>query len=440
MKAVLLVAGEGARFYPLSHNRSKHMIPVAGKPLLEHSITELKDAGVTDILLVVGYKKEVLMEYFKNGKQKWGVNIEFIQQDFSKGKGTGIAASFARDFARQDPFLLIYGDLQYDATTIKELITEFKKHDPDALLTLLEVPDPSLYGVVEQDEQGYATRIVEKPKPGDSPSRMTNAGIYIFKPVIFSAIDKTGLSPRGEIELTDSMQILINEKRRVKGHDIKGGWWRDIGRAHDLLDANAHYFTKIKKMVKGTVEPNVTIKGEVYIGEGAIVRSGTYIEGPVYIGDNSDIGPNAYIRPNTFIGNNARVGNACEIKASIIMSGTKISHLSYVGDSIIGENVNFGAATIAANLRLDHKAVSVRENGQLVSTGKRKLGVICGDNVNVGCNANLEPGVRIGANSIIGPNMTVSEDIEPNTAVYVRWSDLQDHVVKKRIENDQERE
>lgn len=433
MKAALLVAGEGVRFYPLSHNKSKHMIPVAGRPLLEHSIVELKDAGVTDVLLVVGYKKDVLKEYFKDARARLGVDIHFIDQDFSKGKGTGVAAGFARAFAGSDPFLLAYGDLQYDGATIKEFIGEFTKHQPDALLALKEVPDPSLYGVVELDASGNATRIVEKPKPGDSPSRMTNAGIYVFSPAIFDAIDKTTLSPRGEIELTDSVQILINEGKKVRGHDIKDGWWRDIGRAYDLLDANAHYFTRIRKMIKGTVEPNVNIKGEVYVGEGTLIRSGTYIEGPVYIGDGSDIGPNAFIRPNTYIGNKCRIGNACEVKASIIMSGTKISHLSYVGDSIIGENVNFGAATIAANLRLDHKMVAIKEKGQLIETGRKKLGVICGDNVNVGCNANLEPGVRIGANCIIGPNVVVSEDVEPDTAVYMKWGELAEHYVMRKI-------
>lgn len=409
------------------------MIPVAGRPLLEHSILELKDAGITDILLVVGYKKDVLKEYFQDGA-KWSVKIDYVDQDFSKGKGTAIAAGLARTFVGKDPFFLIYGDLQYDSMTIKEIIKEFNKQDVDAILTLLEVEDPSMYGVVELDKNNFATRIVEKPKPGQSPSKLTNAGIYIFKPIIFDAIDRTGLSPRGEYELTDSIQILINDKKKVKGFDIKDSWWRDIGRAFDLLDANAHYFTKIKKMVKGTVESNVTIKGEVYIGENTLVRSGTYIEGPVYIGDGCEIGPNAYLRPNTFISDRCRVGNACEVKASIIMAGTKISHLSYVGDSVIGENVNFGAATIAANLRLDHKDVSFKENGLLISTGLRKLGVICGDNVNVGCNTNLEPGVRIGANSIIGPNVTVSDDIEPNTLVYIKWSEMKDLYVKRKIE------
>ncbi|MHA1791235.1 MAG: bifunctional sugar-1-phosphate nucleotidylyltransferase/acetyltransferase [Promethearchaeota archaeon] len=418
MKAVLLVAGEGKRFYPFSHNKSKHMIPVAGKPLLEHSITELRDAGIKQILLIVGYKKEVLQDYFKDGS-KWDVEIRYVTQDFSKGKGTGVAAGFAREFVGSDPFLLTYGDLQYDSSTIKELIDNFNQHSPDALLALLEIEDPSQYGVIELDDDNNVKRIVEKPKPGESDSKLTNIGIYIFTPAIFKAIDETGISPRGEIELTDSIQILVDGGKKVKGHDIKKGWWRDIGRASDLLFANAHHFSKIKKKILGEIEPNVNIKGEVYVGENSIIRSGTYIEGPVYIGESCDIGPNAYLRPNSFIGNNCRIGNACEIKASIIMNNTKISHLSYVGDSVVGENVNFGAATIAANLRLDRKHIEIIENGQKISTGLRKLGVLCGDNVNVGCNVNLEPGVRIGANCIIGPNIVVSEDVEPDSVVYI---------------------
>ncbi|HME53841.1 MAG TPA: bifunctional sugar-1-phosphate nucleotidylyltransferase/acetyltransferase [Candidatus Lokiarchaeia archaeon] len=431
MKAVLLVAGSSEKFFPLDYNRTKHMMPVAGRPLLERSILELKEAGVDEILLVVGFQKEVLKDYFKDGSVL-SVKIHYVDQDFSLGKGTGIATSFAKEFVANDPFLLIYGDLQYDAKTIKEIIKVFQDEDVDALLTLSRVDDPSLFGIVEIDASKLVTRIVEKPEPGQSDSNLANAGIYVFKPIIFDAIARTGLSARDEIELTDSVQILVDEGRKVKGFDLAGAWWRDVGRAHDLLDANAHYFTKIKKLIKGNIERNVQIKGEVYIGANTIVRSGTYIEGPVYIGHECEIGPNAYLRPNTYIGDKCRIGNACEIKASIIMTGTKISHLSYVGDSVIGEKVNLGAATIVANLRLDHKEIALREQGGLIPTGLRKLGVLCGDNVNVGCNTNLEPGVRIGANSIIGPNVTISEDIEPDTLVYIKWTD-KDFYIKKKI-------
>ncbi|MEX2682550.1 MAG: bifunctional sugar-1-phosphate nucleotidylyltransferase/acetyltransferase [Candidatus Sigynarchaeota archaeon] len=433
MKTVLLVAGRGSRLFPFDHGRSKHMIPVAGRPLLEQSIIALKDAGIKDILLVVGYKAEVLKAYFKDGSIH-SLNIKYIDQDFSKGKGTGYAASLAKDFVGKEPFLLVNGDLQYEASTIKDMVKEWQNCDADILLAISHVDNPTEYGVVELDGQGFVSRIIEKPKPGVSSSKLTNAGIYICKPLIFDAIARTKPNARGGIDITDSIQNLIDEKRKVKGFDMGSAWWCDIGRAHDLLDANQHYFAKMRKLLRGKIESNVKIKGEVYIGARTIVRSGTYIEGPVYIGEDCEIGPNAYIRPNTYIGDKCRIGNACEVKGSIIMSGTKISHLSYVGDSVIGENVNFGAATIAANLRLDHKEISLRgENGQLIPTGLRKLGVLCGDNVSVGSNANLEPGVRIGANCIIGPNVTVSEDIEPDTMVYIKWRDLKDFYVKKKI-------
>ncbi|MBN2153958.1 MAG: NTP transferase domain-containing protein, partial [Candidatus Lokiarchaeota archaeon] len=436
MKTVLLVAGRGSRLFPFDHGRSKHMIPVAGRPLLEQSIIALKDAGIRDILLVVGYKSEVLRAYFKDGAIH-SLNIKYVDQDFTKGKGTGYAASLARDFVGGDPFLLVNGDLQYEAGTIKDMLKEWQMGEADLLLAISHVEDPSEYGVVEIDAKGFASRIIEKPKPGQSPSKLTNAGIYICKPLLFDAIARTRPNARGGIDITDSIQILIDENRRVKSFDMGAAWWCDIGRAHDLLDANQHYFAKMRKLLRGKIESNVKIKGEVYIGARTIVRSGTYIEGPVYVGEDCEIGPNAYIRPNTYIGDRCRIGNACEVKGSIIMGGTKISHLSYVGDSVIGENVNLGAATIAANLRLDHKEISLRENGHLIPTGLRKLGVLCGDNVSVGSNSNLEPGVRVGANSIIGPNVTVSEDIEPDTMVYIKWRDLKDFYVKKKIERNE---
>jgi bifunctional UDP-N-acetylglucosamine pyrophosphorylase/glucosamine-1-phosphate N-acetyltransferase len=172
------------------------------------------------------------------------------------------------------------------------------------------------------------------------------------------------------------------------------------------------------------VEEGVRILGPVHISEGARVRSGAYIEGPVVIGPGSDVGPNCYLRPSTSIGENVRVGNACEVKNSIVMDGTHVAHLSYVGDSIIGEGCNLGAGTITANIRFDKKNVRVNIKGKRIDSGLRKLGSIIGDDVQTGINVSLMPGVKVGSNSWIAPSLTVHEDVPASVFLRAEGSGL----------------
>ncbi|MHA1583503.1 MAG: bifunctional sugar-1-phosphate nucleotidylyltransferase/acetyltransferase, partial [Candidatus Baldrarchaeia archaeon] len=233
-------------------------------------------------------------------------------------------------------------------------------------------------------------------------------------PKIFKAIKQTKKSKRGEYELTDSIQQLIKQGENILAYELED-WWIDIGTPWDLLDANKLLLEETKLEIKGKIEEGAKIIGPVGIGENTVIRSGSYIIGPTLIGKNCDIGPNCFIRPHTYIGNHCRIGNACEIKNSIILDHTHIAHLSYVGDSIIGQNVNFGAGTITANLRLDEKTIKMTIKGKRIDTGRRKLGAIIGDNVKTGIGCMLMPGIKIGQNSLIGPNTTINKDIPPNT-------------------------
>ncbi|MEM2908321.1 MAG: DapH/DapD/GlmU-related protein, partial [Candidatus Hadarchaeales archaeon] len=248
--------------------------------------------------------------------------------------------------------------------------------------------------------------------------RLANAGIYIFTPEIFDAVKKTKKSKRGEYELTTSIQILIDKGKKILVSPIN--LWADIGRPWDLLIANEYFLKGQKGEIRGKVEHGAYIEENVYVGEGSRIRSGSYIEGPTYIGNGCDIGPNCYIRPCTSIGDNVRVGNGVEIKNSIIMDGTHIAHLSYVGDSVIGSNCNLGAGTTIANLRLDEEEVKMKISGKVVSTGRRKLGTILADNVKTGVNCMINPGVKIGPNAAIGPGAVVYEDVPPNTLVLAK--------------------
>ncbi|MEM0049154.1 MAG: sugar phosphate nucleotidyltransferase [Candidatus Bathyarchaeia archaeon] len=409
MRAVILAAGEGQRLRPLTYTRPKHMIPVGGKPVLEHVINALKASGIEDILIVVNYMADVIKEYFGDGS-KYGVKIKYVYQE--KISGTAGAIFSAREYVNE-PFLAINGDTLFSPDAIKLVIDKFCEESSDAVLAAVRISDPREFGVLKVKD-GELIDIVEKPSKEVTGS-LVNAGIYVFPTDIFSYIERTKLSERGELEITESIRLLLSENRRVSVVEISGESWLDIGRPWDLLEANARILAQIKQSILGDVEEGAHIKGPVFISEGALIRSGSYIEGPVFIGCGSDIGPNCYIRPYTSIGKNVRIGNACEIKNSILMDNVHVGHLSYIGDSIIGENCNLGAGSISANLRFDKKTVKMRVKGEVVDTGRVKLGVVMGDNVLTGVGALFMPGVTIGCNCWIGPNVVVYEDVPPNT-------------------------
>ena len=346
MKAIILTAGEGTRMRPLTTTRPKTMLITGGKPLIQYNIESLRDAGIKDITLVVGYKKEVIEDYFGDGSE-YGVNITYAVQEGQLG--TAHAIGSAEEYI-DESFIVLNGDIIVSYDLIRNLIEKYAtrtSNNVKAVLTLIEVDDPSSYGIVST-ENGKITEIIEKPSVEDAPSNLANAGIYLFSPEIFDAIRKTELSKRGEYEITDSLDIELSEGWEILGL-ISNEKWMDVGRPWELLECNQDFLEKMDDSIEGEIEDNVTIHGPVHLGKGSIIRSGCYIQGPVFIGENCDVGPNTYLRPYACLCNDVDVGNAVEIKNSIIMDGTNVNHLSYVGDSVIGVNCNIGAGTNLAN-------------------------------------------------------------------------------------------
>ncbi|CAG1009621.1 MAG: sugar phosphate nucleotidyltransferase [Candidatus Methanoperedens sp.] len=395
MKAIILAAGQGTRMGPLTRNIPKVMLPIANKPLLLHVIISARDAGIREFVLVVGYGEKIIKDYFKNGAL-FDVSIEYVHQE--KQMGTADAVSSAKGMVG-DRFLVLNGDIIVNPAHIKKLIgCGF-----DVVMTARHVDNPSDYGVL-QVQGKKVLRIIEKPL--DPPTNLANAGIYVFPSSIFDTIGITPLSIRKEYEITDSLQMLIDKGIDV-GFLTLADKWMDIGKPWDLLDANEYFLSGLQPDVSGKIEPFATLKGSVSVGEGTIIRNGSYIIGPVIFGKNCDIGPNCYIRPGTSIGDNVRIGNAVEIKNSIIMKGTHIGHLSYVGDSIIGERCNFGAGTKVANLRHDERTIRVTLKGKLIDSGRRKLGTIMGDDVHTGINSMINVGAVVESKAMIAPGKLV---------------------------------
>jgi len=398
MKCVILAAGEGNRMHPLTYTRPKVMLPIAGKPILEWNLLNARAAGLKEFIFVVSYKSEMVREYFGDGKP-WNVKINYVNQ--GKAMGTAHAIGTVEPFVSD--CIVLCGDTIFGANDIKQIAKKGTK------IGLVKIENATEYGIVEL-KKNHVVKIYEKME--HPVSNVINAGIYHFNKHIFDFIRKTEKSPRGEFEITDSINMLVN-KEPMEGVFLKE--WRDVVYPWHLLDANEERLKKLKTKIQGTVDKNVTVKGIVVVGKGTVILSGSYIEGPVSIGCNSKIGPNCYIRPYTTIGSDCHVGNACEVKNSIVMDHSNVPHLNYVGDSIIGQNCNLGAGTTVANLRLDKKNIVVTLNGKKIDSKRRKLGMVMGDSVQTGINSVINVGTMIGNNVFIGPGAVVKGEITPKT-------------------------
>jgi len=412
LKAVVLAAGEGQRLRPLTLTRPKHMIQIGGKPLLEHHLNSLKDAGINEVLLVVNYMADKIREYFGDGS-RFGMKIEYAYQ--REIRGTADAFALAEDYVDGD-FLATYGDLLVSSDIVRSALDFHLENRPAATLTTVEVKHPERYAVIKLVGKRVVS-IIEKPSPELMEGNQINAGVYVFSHEIFKAIKQTGESPRGELEITDSIRILIEKGEKVLATKVSSSDWLDVGRPWDFLNANMRVLKNLKRKILGEAEVGAHISGSVFIDDEARIRSGAYIEGPVYIGCGSEIGPNCYIKPYTSIGRNVKVGNAVEVQNSILMDSVHVGNLSSVADSIIGEGCSLGAGTIIANMRFDGKSVRMRVKGKTVDTEMQKMGVVIGDHAKTGVGVLLMPGVKVGCNSWIWPNIVVHKDVPSNMIV-----------------------
>ena len=396
--AVIMAAGEGRRMRPLTAGRPKVMLPLAGRPILEHLVKACAVSGLNELIIVVGYHEEEVRRYLGDGTGL-GVSLKYVVQ--RAPRGTGDALALAQPFVNAPSFLLMNGDITVNAADIR-LLAGMEA----PAMGIIERPSVAGFGVVEIAGD-RVTALHEKTE--SPPTRLVNAGLYHFDRRIFDFAGGLAESPRGEYEITGAIQGMIDSGIGVGFRHLDS--WRDIGDAQALLGANAEMLGKMTDgdTAGAEVEPGVVIKGPISIGPGSLLRSGVYIQGPVIIGGDCEIGPNCYLRPGTVIGDRCRIGAGVEVKNSIIMDGSRVPHLSYIGDSVIGRDCNIGAGTQVANLRLDRRPVSEQ---------CRKLGVIMGDGVVTGINACINPGTVVGAGAVIGPGAVVSGAIGPGARVY----------------------
>ncbi len=398
--ALILAAGKGTRMWPLTENSPKPLLPICGLPIIERQIQEFNKIGVKKVYILIGYQMKELSDYL--GKNKFGIDIQYIVQ--KEQKGTGHAVNQAKNIIKGN-FYCINGDLIVDSKNLERL----KKKKDELTMMVTKVKDGSNFGVIES----MNGRLVSINEKGISGKSTINAGIFLFNEKIFDAIDNIEKSIRGEYELTDALQAISNDIHILEYQ----GFWKDIGAPWDLITANEKYMHNLENEIKGTVEDNVVIKGNIHLEENSVIKSGTYIEGPVWIGKDCTIGPNSYLREGTVLCGRNKVGASTEIKNSILMKDAKAPHHNYVGDSIIGENSNLGSGTKIANLRLDKKKIEVVHKGVKHNTERKKLGAIIGSNVNTGINASINAGTILGNNVKIGPNSLVSGTYESQSTI-----------------------
>lgn len=332
MKGVVLAGGTGSRLRPITHTGPKQLVPVANKPILEYAVDDLKAAGITEIGIVLGNKgREAIQEYFGDGSE-FGVDITYVVQ--GEPLGLAHAVGCTRDFVGDDPFVVYLGDdMMRDGIT--DLVEDFDPEEYAAGIGLQEVDEPSRYGIVDVDETGDVVHLVEKPD--EPPSNLALIGIYVFTSAIFSEIEELEPSWRGELEITEAIQGLIDEGHRIQSHLVHG-WWKDTGKPRDVLHANRLVLDDLETAIHGTVEDEESITGRVELGTGSVVEAGAVIRGPASIGENTRIGSDAYVGPYTSIGEESEVDNV-HIESSVTAGENEITSDRTIIDSLIGREV-----------------------------------------------------------------------------------------------------
>lgn len=329
MKALILSGGKGTRLRPITYTAAKQLVPVANKPILFYAIEGIRDAGITDIGIIVGETHEEVRAAVGSGEQ-WGVDITYIQQEAPLGLAH--AVKIAEEFMAGEPFVMFLGDnLIKDG--VKSFVEEYNKSGANAQILLAHVPNPQDFGVAEL-EGGRVVRLQEKPK--NPPTDLALVGVYMFDHNIFEAVNAIQPSARGELEITDAIQYLIDKGYRVQSHIITG-WWKDTGKLEDMLEANRLMLDGIETDIKGEIDSSSEVVGRVSIGEGTRIIN-SCVRGPAIIGEDCVI-ENAFIGPYTAINDRVTL-QASEVEHSIILEDSKITEIgSRLEDSLIGKNV-----------------------------------------------------------------------------------------------------
>jgi len=402
-RAIVLAAGRGSRMWPLSATRPKPVLEVANEPLLARMVRQVGQADIDAVTVVVPTREGPVAEVARAAASRHGLELAIAVQDEAKGTGHALMQAKLPDEA----CLVANGDLFLPEGALERMVSQAR----GPAIGVRRVDDVREYGALVT-EGDRLTGLEEKPD--ERREGLVNAGVYLVGANFGSYLEAIGTSRRGELEITDAVEAALSAHEAFDVHAFDD--WLDVGWPWDLLAANEKALETLEASIEGTVEDGTTLEGPVHVAEGATVRTGTVIEGPAIVGDSASIGPRAYVRGSTAIGPEAKVGAGCEVKNSILMRGAQVPHLSYVGDSVLGRDVNLGAGTQVANLRHDEQTIRVDTPKGHIDSGRRKLGVVLGDRVKTGINATLNCGVALPAEATVRPGETVTRSRVPDDA------------------------
>jgi glucose-1-phosphate thymidylyltransferase len=355
MKGVLLSGGTGSRLRPITHTGPKQLVPVANKPVLEYAIEDLREAGVTEIGVVLGNKGRDEIQGLLGDGSDYGVDITYIVQ--GNPLGLAHAAGCARDFVGDDDFVMYLGD-NILKSGVTELVESFEAGDYGAGIALQEVDDPGAFGIADVDDEGNVTELIEKPD--DPPTNLALIGMYVFSPAVFDTIDDLEPSWRGELEITDAIQRLLEDGSEIDSHVVTG-WWKDTGKPEDILEANRLVLEDTELNTAGVVEDGATTDGRIELAASSTIEDGAVVRGPVSIAENTTIECGTYVGPYTSIGPDSTLENV-HIENSVVIGDSEVTASGRIVDSLLGRNANVESAD---ELLPEGRRLVVGENSQL---------------------------------------------------------------------------
>lgn len=423
MQAVILAAGQSSRFWPLN-KKHKSLIRIMGKPLIYYTIESLKKLKIKEVLIVQSPKREIEEEL---KKFKFGINLNYLIQP--KARGMGDAVWQARNLIKDD-FCVLHAH-HFDVDEFLEpMLRKKKKTGAKTILLGNKTQQPWHYGIVKLSNKtkDEIIDILEKPKKGQEPSDIAIKGIYLLSKDFFGHYQKTK-KQMYDFEKTLSFYLkrgsarLLVSSRKVP--TLKFPW--------DLFEINRQLmdrFLKSKISKTARISKKATIEGKVYFGENVQVLENAVIKGPCYLGDNCFLGNNSLVREYSNLEDNVTIGANAEIARSIFQENVHC-HSGYFGDSIFGKNCKIGAGTVTANLRLDREEIKTLVKGEKTETGLKNLGCLMGENIKVGINCSLMPGILIGSDSVVGPHSVVSENIKENSIYYTQFKKITKNASRK---------
>jgi bifunctional UDP-N-acetylglucosamine pyrophosphorylase/glucosamine-1-phosphate N-acetyltransferase len=416
MKALVLTAGEGQRLRPLTTKRSKSMLMIAGRPVLQYIIDSLIENDIRDIVIVVGHGREDLIDHFQMGGEQ-GVRIRYMIQH--KQEGAEDAILTAKDeLEGEEKFLLVNGDVLVEPEMVTRTLSNHETMGGEVTMLVTLVSNPEQFGTVKIGPNGIVEKLVEKGGPERYVSNYAVAGVSVFSTKVLPLLETHG-----------AMELAFEEFIKAGNQVSATVWekeWAEFTWPWDILNANRIVMDRLLKG-KGSyiaesadIHPSVVIEGSVYIDEGSVIRPNTTLRGPIYIGKNVYVGNNSLIRNYSTLCDGVRIGYAVEMRNSMVFERVNVGRMTYLADSIIGADTCIEAGAQLWNWRPGSEPLYLKQDKEEVQIPLRKFGVIVGDNVVIGVNASIYPATRIGENSVISAGCVVQEDIPPRSNVLLK--------------------